>query len=87
MSGPVPPGQPGPGQADAEGVLGPAGDQAERGQTAAGVLPGEQGVRVVGAELVEAADAAAVDIGVAEPEPLGAEQVHTIGTVHRATAE
>src|SRR4051794_30897926 len=86
MPGLIPRGQPGPGEAEAEGVVGAAGDQAERGEAAAGVLAGEQGVGVVRPELVEAADAAVVDAGGAEPEPLGAEEVRALGPVQEAAA-
>src|SRR4051812_47760113 len=79
--------QPRPGQTTAEGVVGTTGDQAEGGQAAADILPGEQGVRVVGAELVEAAHTAVVDSGIAEPEALSAEEVDTVGTVGLAAGE
>jgi hypothetical protein len=65
--------EPCPGQASTEGVVGARGDKSEGGEAAADVLAREEGLRVVGAELIEGADAVAVFAGVTEPQALGTE--------------
>src|SRR5262249_7456509 len=74
-------------EAEADRTIGRAGDRSEGRETAAEVLPGMQGVGVVGADLIETTDAAVVDTRPAKPEPLGSEQVHASGTLRGATCE
>src|SRR5262249_49726370 len=79
--------QPCPGETSTKAIIGAVGNQGERGQDKANVLPAEQGVGVVGTELIEAANTAVVPTGVAEPEPLRAEEIHAVGAIHLAATE